>query len=407
MTAPSQTTSSKKTSPENPVFSTPSAASNSSSASSTSSISSAASVSFTYIDSKEPLEHAASAWEQEPVLGIDTESENNLHHYGAYISIIQVAGRRRQWIVDVLALPEVKPLLAIFENRAIQKIFHNADSDLRVIYNQFGCRVQNIFDTQTAALLLGIEDIGLGALLEQFFNVQKKQKFQTADWTRRPLPPELLSYAVKDTLYLIRLRDLFLEKLMKLNRLSWAQEEFAATEHQTFNHQEPSYTDIKGIGYLTDRERAIAKCLFLLREEFARKVDRPVYYVMNTKILKDLAMHPPKTRKAWETMRGVHPIVRKEAQRFFSEVAKGKEERLPHPVTKTRRYTGEQKKQFQKLERVRSAVAGKAGIQSYLILSKEQMRDIVLQGDSPTLRDWQRRLVGEHIPSLKRKTIPS
>ena len=86
--------------------------------------------SFTYIDTREKLEKAAKEWYSSPDLGLDLECENNLHHYGSYLSIFQISTRDRNWILDVLKLGtgNLGPFLDVLNNRKIQKIFHGVSS---------------------------------------------------------------------------------------------------------------------------------------------------------------------------------------------------------------------------------------------------------------------------------------
>ena len=104
-------------------------------------------VSFTYVDTKDALYEAAREWNSAADLAVDIECENNLHHYGAYITLIQISDRDKNWIIDILALKEIQPLADILENRNIQKIFHDVSFDFRILNEQFSCKPRNVFDT--------------------------------------------------------------------------------------------------------------------------------------------------------------------------------------------------------------------------------------------------------------------
>ena len=58
-----------------------------------------------------------------------------------------------------------------------------------------------------AAQLLGIEQIGLAALIEKYFGVTIEKAGQKSDWSHRPLSEKQLSYAVNDTRFLAPLAD--------------------------------------------------------------------------------------------------------------------------------------------------------------------------------------------------------
>src|SRR3989344_4882029 len=226
-----------------------------------------ATIPFTYIDTSDALEAAARAWNKVKHLAVDIECENNLHHYGAYISLIQISDGKHNWLIDVLTLRDIKPLIDVFHNPDVEKIFHDIGFDFRILYDMFKCHPKPVFDTQIAALLLGKENIGLGSLLEKYLGIKKESKFQMADWTKRPLSEKMLSYAAQDTFYLIQLRSILQKELKEKGRWKWAEEEFKDLEAQTFTYKEQGYLDLKGIRELSEKQLGIAKQLFQLQKE--------------------------------------------------------------------------------------------------------------------------------------------
>jgi len=344
---------------------------------------------FTLIETDSALNQAYEHWKTASELAIDLECENNLHHYGVYITLIQIFDGKKHWILDMLRLKEVKKLVEIFENPLIQKIIHDVSFDLRILGTQLHCHPKNIFDTQMAAMLLGKKEIGLAALLKQYFSVQKQEKFQMADWTKRPLSADMLTYALGDVTYLIKLRDILMQELGEKGRLSWAEQEFEFIEQKEWKYEEGSFFDIKGIRHITDTQRSILKRLFLLREQLAKKVDRPVHFVISTKKLVEFACNPPD----WKKLQGVHPTVRNQAQLFFDAVEKGKKELLSLPAITKKRYAPQQRDQFDKLTEKRDKIAEGLSMPKHLIANQDQLREIVLTGKFDGLREWQRELL--------------
>jgi len=348
-------------------------------------------VSFTYLDTSKALAEAAAAWTAVPELAVDLECENNLHHYGAYISLIQISTKDKNWIVDVLKLGEIKPVLEVFENAAVQKIFHDVSFDFRILQDQFSCHPRNVFDTQIAALFLGKEHLGLGDLLKEYFNVDKESKYQMADWTKRPLNTEMLAYAAKDATHLIPLRDLLIKELRQKERLSWVEEELAALEEADFTYKTQTFLDVRGVRVFIPLQLGIFRELFLLREQLAKKVNRPVHFVIRNEHLKQFSHHPPQ----WENLKGVHPIVRAQANLFYKAVEQGKKEPFIVPVPEKKRLSQLQKDQLEKLMELQHSLAQKTGMKGHLIMNKEQMIMIVISGRYDCLRAWQRKLVEE------------
>lgn len=347
--------------------------------------------SFTYVDTPKGLLEATAEWKEAAELAVDLECENNLHHYGAYISLIQISTKNKNWIIDVLKLGDIKPLLEILENAKIQKIFHDVSFDFRILQEQFSCHPRHIFDTQIAALFLGKEHLGLGDLLKEYFSVDKESKYQMADWTKRPLNTEMLSYAVKDTIHLIALRELLKKELAQKNRLSWVEEEFAALEEADFTYKTQTFLDVRGVRIFSPQQLGIFRELFLLREQLAKKVNRPVHFVINNNHLKEYSHHPPQ----WEKIRGVHPVVRSQAALFYKAVELGKKEPFIIPMPEKKRLTQLQKEQLEKLAELQHALAEKYHLKGHLIMNKEQMIMVVISGRFDCLHAWQRKLIEE------------
>jgi len=319
-----------------------------------------------------------------------------LHHYGVYISLIQISSKRKDYVIDVLELKEIKPLMKILENPEIQKIFHDVDYDFRML-NMVGCKPKNIFDTQTAAILLGKEHIGLGALLEEYFKVQKISKFQKADWTKRPLTKEMLDYAIGDTKYLIELRDILKKELGP--RLKWAEEDFKEFEKKEWVYTLPTYKDIKGFRDLSETQRAIAKRLYQLREKLAKKVDRPVHFVLNNKKIIEFSISNP----TWNKVSGVHPIVRKNYKEFVEEVKLGRKEKITLPEFSKKKFDTKQKEKFALLGGIQDKLGKELKMPRHLIMNKDQMIEIVISGTLKSLKHWQKELVKPHLKDVLEK----
>src|SRR5439155_15205072 len=124
--------------------------------------------------------------------------------------------------VDPLPIGNPTDLGAIVEDPSVEIVFHDADYDLRLLQQDYGWQIRNVFDTRVAAQLLGIRAFGLAALLERFFGVKLDKKHQRADWSMRPLTRDMLDYAAQDTMHLLDLRDRLADELTARGRWPWA-----------------------------------------------------------------------------------------------------------------------------------------------------------------------------------------
>ncbi len=346
---------------------------------------------YRFIKTQQKLKALCEELEKHEVIAIDLECENNLHHYGSYVSIIQVSAGKKNWVVDVLELKEINPLKRILENKDITKIFHDVSFDLRILKSELGIEPKNLFDTQIAALLIGEKNVGLASLLEKYFNVKKESKFQMADWTKRPINPDMISYAVKDTAYLIKLKDLLEQKIKELGREEWLRQELEHLEEKDYEQKDFTHEDIKGITKLEPRQKKFAELIYAEREKIARQKDKPVHRITSNKKIIELAQNFP--IKEIDKIKAVHPAMKQKIRNIHEEARNTKIKTEQKTKKERKTYTETQKRQLQELEDARVKVGNKLGIEPYLVMSKEQVHETVRNKNYETLRQWQRELI--------------
>src|SRR4051812_45981009 len=123
-------------------------------------------------------------------IAVDTEGAS-FHRFLDRIYLLQLSTRERSAIIDPVPTGKLDRLGKLLEDRTVEVVFHDADYDLRLLRQDYGWKVTNIFDTRVAAQLLGIKSFGLAALLLQYFDVKLDKKHQRADWSMRPLPDDM------------------------------------------------------------------------------------------------------------------------------------------------------------------------------------------------------------------------
>ena len=349
-------------------------------------------VKYRFIKTQTKLRELCEELEKHEVIAIDLECENNLHHYGSYVSIIQISAGNKNWVVDVLELKEIEPLKEILESRKITKIFHDVSFDLRILKSELGIEPKNLFDTQIAALLVGEKNVGLASLLEKFFNVQKESKFQMADWTIRPINPDMISYAVKDTAYLISLKNLLEQKIKELGREEWLRQELEHLEEKDYEQRDLTFEDVKGVSRLEPRQKIFAQLIYDEREKVAKQKDKPVHRIISNKKIIDLVQNPPKENE-WKTIKAIHPGFKHKLKSLYYQAQNTKIQIEPKTRKERKNYTETQKQQLQELEDARVKIGTEHAIEPYLVMSKEQVHETVRQKNYDTLRPWQRELI--------------
>ena len=283
---------------------------------------------FTFINEFDHLEQAMARFADKPVIAMDLEGEFNLHRYGMHICLIQVSDGNEIYLIDPIAIKNLDPFLDLYENPAIRKITHGPESDFLLLNRFYGRSPRNVFDTQKAAIFLNYEGTSLSALLVEHFEVEKNVKIRENDWTQRPIPENMLAYAAKDVAFLIPLSTALTEKLIKIDRLSWLEEECELLEELRYTHNPDPHLKIKGAKSLSAREINILRHIFFVREEIAMKLDKPAAYILPNKMMLEFAQNPPANEEDWKIIRGVHPKLKNFAKNFSQSVATGLSEKL-------------------------------------------------------------------------------
>jgi ribonuclease D len=261
------------------------------------------------IEKQADLERLFERLSAEPLLAVDTEAAS-FHRHKDRVYLVQISSRHETAVLDPLAVEDLRPLGRILADPGIEVVFHDADYDLRLLHQEYGFHPVNLFDTRIAAQLLNEAGIGLAALLEKYLSVHVDKRYQRADWSARPLSPEMLEYAAGDTRYLPELRDILRERLIQMGRLEWAKEEFALLTSVRWaqpNADEPAFLRMKGAKALDGRGLAVLRELFQWRDELAQRTDRAAFRILNNEPMLTMAKSPPTDLPALKGVRGIGP----------------------------------------------------------------------------------------------------
>ncbi|XP_078482794.1 exosome complex component 10 [Ciona intestinalis] len=261
-----------------------------------------------FVDEVNGLHMLMMELEEESEIAVDLEA-HSLRSYQGITCLMQLSTRKRDYIVDTLALrADLNILNQVFTNPKIVKVFHGADQDIRWLQRDFGVYVVNLFDTGQAARVLD-----LGFSLEYLVNHYCKpedevdKKHQRDDWRIRPLSKDMLKYAQGDTHYL-----LFIYDMMKLDLLEKAGG--ARLMHEVIDnsrdicllkYEKPIIDDTshlkllrKGAGKIEDWKPQHLEALRLIyawRDKLARQEDEGCGYILPNKKLVQIAKTLPQT----------------------------------------------------------------------------------------------------------------
>jgi ribonuclease D len=349
-------------------------------------------------------------------LAVDTEGAS-FHRFVDRIYLIQLSTRDRHAIIDPLPLAASAALGALLEDPEVEIVFHDADYDLRLLHQDYGWRVTNIFDTRISAQLLGLTAFGLGALLERTFGLKLDKKHQRADWSMRPLTPGMLDYAAQDTLHLLGLRDQMKEDLEQKGRWGWAQEEFQRLEGTRWEPEEPgsAFFRVKGARDLSRRELALLRELVVWRDAVALQLDRATFRVVANDVLLEIARTAPSNLAALGAIKGMpRGIVERAGRDVLEAVKRGlavSDAQLPK-FPRSARWDKDPDfdAKVSKLKSVRDDAAKRLALDPGVLCSRERMETIARAlprstdelAAIPGLRKWQVAEMGDQfVEALK------
>ncbi len=258
------------------------------------------------IDKTRDLQKMIRSVEKQKAVAIDLEADS-MYHYKEKVCLIQIATEKASFVVDPLAIKDLAPLKPIFSNPDIKKIFHGADYDVRSLYRDFKIRINNLFDTELACRFLGIKETGLQAVLKTCFNVNVDKKYQKKDWSKRPLPKEMMAYASKDVIYLLPLARMLIHKLKQIDRITWVLEECEdlSKVRPVLSNDGPLFMKFKGAGRLKSRSLAVLEALLQFRKRIAEKKDRPFFKIIGNESMMKIATARPVTLRRLKNIKAL------------------------------------------------------------------------------------------------------
>ncbi|HEU5442752.1 MAG TPA: HRDC domain-containing protein, partial [Steroidobacteraceae bacterium] len=236
-------------------------------------------------------------------IALDTEFLRE-RTYRAELCLIQVSAAGDAVCIDPIAVTQLGALAGPLTADGIVKVMHASRQDLEVLLPAVGL-VRPVFDTQIAAALAGFAaQIGYAELARRLLGIELPKAHTRTDWSRRPLSPEQIEYALDDVRHLVPLKLALEERLEKLGRLPWLAEELEglAEARSLTTEPEEAWRRLKGLRGLDPARERLARGLAAWRERRAMERNRPRGWILEDAAVRELIVRVPRSRAALEAL---------------------------------------------------------------------------------------------------------
>jgi ribonuclease D len=340
---------------------------------------------------------------------VDTEFLRETTYY-PLLCVAQMAIADEAVVIDALAEGlDLAPFFELMANEAVLKVFHAARQDIEIVWHQAKLIPHPVFDTQVAAMVLGYgESISYEQLVQRITGdaIDKSSRF--TDWSRRPLSPAQVSYAMSDVTHL---REVFLSlsaDLQRRGRSEWVGEEMEVlTSPDTYRADPEIAWERLKTRVRKPRELSVLIEVAAWREREAQSRDVPRGRVLKDEAIGDIAIHAPTTTERLASLRSL--------PRGFERSKWGTE-----IIDAVKRGLARNPAELPRLDKPRQGANGSAtvellkvllrmaseqhGVAAKVIATVEDLERIALddRADVPALHGWRREMFGEQAIALKR-----
>ncbi len=336
-------------------------------------------------------------------LALDTEFLRERTYY-PQLCLVQVAAPDGDAILlDPLTGDDMTDLEEALFDPDVVKVFHAGRQDLEIFVKLYGRVPAPLFDTQVAAMALGYgESVSYAALVADVCHHSIDKSQQYTDWSIRPLSAEQLAYAADDVLYLRQVYENFVERLDRLGRRAWIDEEMAALSDAGIYTVDPEKA-WERIKIRSDKPPVLAvlRGLAAWREREAQRRDIPRPRIFKDETLAEIALTQPRNAQALARVRGFPSDL---AERSLGQaVLKVVEEALALPkedmprVERAKPFPQELQPVLEMLKMLLRIQASENGVSARLIADGDDLQALAIGGENANvscLQGWRREAFG-------------
>ena len=241
-----------------------------------------------------------------PSIAFDTEFVSE-HSYRPQLCLVQVAGGGEEAIIDPLSIDDMTPFWELLAAPGHETIVHAGRQELVFCLEAVNRPPERLFDVQLAAGMIGMEyPAGYGNLIAKLLGERPEKGETRTDWRKRPLTDRQLEYALADVRHLDRLRATLGQKLQRLKRMEWFQNEMADWQAEVeASRRSERWRRVAGSAGLSSRSLAVVREVWQWREREAERRNCPVRQVLRDDLIVELAKRRTADPKHLGAIRGM------------------------------------------------------------------------------------------------------
>lgn len=339
-------------------------------------------------------------------IAVDTEFLRE-RTYHPRLCLVQVATPDECAVIDVIAIDNLAPLAILMRDEGTVKVFHACSQDMEVLNYTLGALPAPIFDTQVAAAFLGERmQTSYNGMVHTFCGVTLPKSESLTDWSRRPLTPEQIEYALDDVRYLIKAYRVIMDRLDESGRVDWVLDEIRPLTDRSHYvvDRRVAFKRVKRVNSLTRRQLAVARELAAWREAKAEYANIPRKWLMSDEVLVALSKRPPRDASSLRRVRGTEQLSDADVATALSAIARGEScpaDKYPFIARAHKPASPELESVIDLMYALIRLVGERSGVATAMIASRDDLVDYVDRPqDSPLREGWRFELVGTMIDDL-------
>lgn len=355
------------------------------------------------------LETLAAELSRAPYIALDTEFIRD-QTYWPKLCLVQVANAAAEAIVDPLAEGiDLSALYELLKAPEMLKVLHAGRQDIEIFFHQAGVIPDPLFDTQIAAMVCGFGDsASYETLTRKIAKAEVDKSARYTDWSRRPLSPRQLEYALADVTHLRTIYEWLSAELTRTSRSSWVVEEIAALQDPALYRLDPreAWRRLRIRSY-NSRFLSALSAAAAWREREAQTRDVPRNRILKDEALTEIAAHPPASEADLDRIRAVPRgfAASKLGRGLLEALEKGRD--VPPPDITSERPKRRREPSPATVDLLKTLLrlrAEEAGVAHRLIASADDIERLAAFDDDghPALHGWRAKIFGNDALALRR-----